>query len=120
MPAAGEDEESRWPAPHPSETRQGDDVGELDIHIEVDLEEEQPDRTENLAMPEKTTQRQAALLKRRGNRASTQAGAFVAEEMRHKRSQKHGPMTRTQAVAIGLSKARQAGIRVPRKKPASR
>ncbi|MGO9064228.1 MAG: DUF6496 domain-containing protein [Myxococcaceae bacterium] len=70
-------------------------------------------------MPEKRTQQRATLSKRRGNRESTQAGAFVAEEMRHKRSEKHGRMTRQQAVAIGLSKARKAGINVPRKERGS-
>ncbi|MGO8969623.1 MAG: DUF6496 domain-containing protein [Myxococcaceae bacterium] len=39
--------------------------------------------------------------------------------MRHKRSEKHGRMTRQQAVAIGLSKARKAGINVPRKERGS-
>ncbi len=71
-------------------------------------------------MPERTTRRQAARAKRRGNQPSTQAGAFVAEEMRHKRSEKHGRMSRKQAIAIGLSKAREAGIGVPRSKRAKR
>ncbi len=66
-------------------------------------------------MPERATARRAAAAKRRGNKASTQAGAYVGEEMRHKRSEKHGRMTKKQAIAIGLSKARKAGVRVPRK-----
>jgi hypothetical protein len=70
-------------------------------------------------MPEKSTRRLATNAKRRGNKASTQAGAFVREEMHHKRSEKHGRMTRKQAIAIGLSKAREAGIPVPRKKRSS-
>ena len=66
-------------------------------------------------MPERATARRAAAAKRRGDKASTQAGAYVGEEMRHKRSQKHGPMSKKQAIAIGLSKARKAGIRIPKK-----
>jgi Family of unknown function (DUF6496) len=66
-------------------------------------------------MPEKATRRQAMAAKRRGDKPATQAGAFVREEMHHKASQKHGAMSRTQAIAIGLSKAREAGIRVPQK-----
>ena len=66
-------------------------------------------------MPEKATRRKAAAARRRGNKASSQAGAYVGEELRHKRSQKHGRMTTKQAIAIGLSKARKAGIRAPRK-----
>lgn len=67
-------------------------------------------------MPEKATRRRAAAARRRGDKPSTQAGAFVREEMHHKQSGKHGRMTRKQAIAMGLSKARKAGIRVPRRK----
>jgi hypothetical protein len=63
-------------------------------------------------MPEAGTRRRASAAKRRGDKPSTQAGAFVREEMHHKRSQKHGRMTKKQAIAIGLSKARKAGIKV--------
>jgi Family of unknown function (DUF6496) len=66
-------------------------------------------------MPEKATRKRATAAKRRGDKPSTQAGAFVREEMHHKRSEKHGRMTKKQAIAIGLSKAREAGIKVPRK-----
>jgi hypothetical protein len=66
-------------------------------------------------MPEQATRRQATAAKRRGDKPSTQAGAFVREEMHHNSSRKHGPMSRKQAIAIGLSKAREAGIRVPQK-----
>lgn len=66
-------------------------------------------------MPEKATGRRAASAKRRGDKPSTQAGAFVREEMHHKRSEKHGRMSRKQAIAVGLSKAREAGIRIPKK-----
>jgi hypothetical protein len=71
-------------------------------------------------MPEKATRRRATAAKRRGDKPSTQAGAFVAEEMHHKRSEKHGRMSRKQAIAIGLSKAREAGVRVPKKARAKR
>jgi hypothetical protein len=65
-----------------------------------------------MAMPEAATRRRVAAAKRRGDKPSTQAGAFVREEMHHKRSEKHGRMTKKQAIAIGLSKARKAGIKV--------
>jgi hypothetical protein len=67
-------------------------------------------------MPEKRTKKRAARSKRRGNKASTQAGAYVAEEMRHKKSGKHKVKNRKQAIAIGLSKARKSGVKVPKKK----
>jgi hypothetical protein len=66
-------------------------------------------------MPEKATQREARRAKRRGDKPSTQAGAYVREEMHHKRSEKHGRMSKKQAIAVGLSKARKAGIKIPRK-----
>jgi hypothetical protein len=67
-------------------------------------------------MPEKRTKKRAAKRKRRGNKASTQAGEYVREEMHHKRSGKHKVKSRKQAIAIGLSKARKSGIKVPKKK----
>jgi Family of unknown function (DUF6496) len=67
-------------------------------------------------MPEKRTKKRAAAKKRRGNKASTQAGEYVREEMHHKRSGKHKVKSKKQAIAIGLSKARKAGVRVPKKK----
>ena len=66
-------------------------------------------------MPEKRTRKRAAAKKRQGKPASTQAGEYVAEEMRHKKSGKHKVKSRKQAIAIGLSKARKSGVRVPRK-----
>jgi hypothetical protein len=48
---------------------------------------------------------------RQGKAASTAAGEFVREEMHHREEGKHGPdESREQAVAIGLAKARKAGI----------
>jgi hypothetical protein len=74
---------------------------------------------EDDAMPEKKTLQQARRAKREGKAATTQAGAFVGEEMRHKKTGKHKVKSRKQAIAIGLSKARRAGVKVPAKKGAS-
>jgi hypothetical protein len=64
-------------------------------------------------MPEKKTLERARRAKREGKAATTQAGAFVGEEMRHAKSGKHRVKSRRQAIAIGLSKARRAGVKVP-------
>ena len=48
--------------------------------------------------------------------ASTRAGKYVHEEIRHVREGKHGAASAKQAIAIGLNKARKAGVRVPKKK----
>lgn len=61
-------------------------------------------------MPEKETIRRAQRDKRQGKAASTQAGEFIREEMHHIREGKHGARSAKQAVAIGLSKARRAGV----------
>ena len=66
-------------------------------------------------MPEKKTVQRARKAKRQGKSASTQAGEFVREEMHHVRRGKHGAKSTEQAIAIGLSKARRAGVKVPRK-----
>lgn len=65
-------------------------------------------------MPEKTTVKQARQDKRAGKAPTTQAGEFVREEMEHIRRGKHGARSTKQAIAIGLSKARRAGVRLPR------
>jgi hypothetical protein len=70
-------------------------------------------------MPEKKTKERARKAKRAGKAPSTQAGEFVREEMHHKKSGKHRVKNRKQAIAIGLSKARRSGVKVPRKKAAS-
>jgi hypothetical protein len=64
-------------------------------------------------MPEKQTLRRARRDKRAGKAASTQAGEFVREEMHHVREGKHGARSPKQAIAIGLSKARRAGVELP-------
>lgn len=61
-------------------------------------------------MPEKRTIERARQDKREGKAASTQAGEFVREEMHHIREGKHGARSAKQAIAIGLSKARRAGV----------
>jgi hypothetical protein len=66
-------------------------------------------------MPEKETVERARQDEREGKAPSTQAGEFVREEMHHIREGKHGARSSKQAIAIGLSKARRAGVKVPRK-----
>jgi hypothetical protein len=66
-------------------------------------------------MPEQETIERAREDKRAGKSPSTQAGEFVREEMHHVREGKHGARSTKQAIAIGLSKARRAGVRIPRK-----
>jgi hypothetical protein len=68
-------------------------------------------------MPEKRTLERARRDRREGKSPSTQAGAFVREEIEHVREGKHGARSTKQAIAIGLSKARRAGVdlKPPRK-----
>ena len=64
-------------------------------------------------MPEKETLERAKKDKREGKASSTQAGEFVREEIEHIREGKHGARSAKQAIAIGLSKARRAGVDLP-------
>src|SRR6266702_6217911 len=64
-------------------------------------------------MPEKETIERAKEDAREGKSPSTQAGEFVREEMHHVREGKHGARSTKQAIAIGLSKARRAGVKLP-------
>src|SRR5258705_702785 len=64
-------------------------------------------------MPEKKTIERAKKAERRGKSPSTQSGEFVREEMHHIREGKHGARSTKQAIAIGLSKARRAGVDLP-------
>jgi hypothetical protein len=64
-------------------------------------------------MPDKKTKRRAARDKRQGKAKSTQAGEFVREEIHHVREGKHGARSTKQAIAIGLSKARRSGVKLP-------
>jgi hypothetical protein len=73
-------------------------------------------------MPEKETLDRARRDAREGKAPSTQAGEFVREEVKHVKEGRHGVKNPRQAIAIGLSKARRAGVKVPprprRRKPA--
>jgi hypothetical protein len=66
-------------------------------------------------MPERATLRRARADQRAGKSPSTQAGEFVREEIHHVREGKHGAASSKQAIAIGLSKARKAGVHLPPK-----
>jgi hypothetical protein len=72
-------------------------------------------------MPERKTLERARKAKREGKAPTTQAGEFVREEIEHVREGKHGARSTKQAIAIGLSKARRAGVKLkpPRKGEAS-
>jgi hypothetical protein len=63
-------------------------------------------------MPDKETIERAREDEREGKSAGTQAGEFVREEMEHIREGKHGARSTKQAIAIGLSKARRAGVKL--------
>lgn len=63
-------------------------------------------------MPEKRTLERAKKAKREGKAPTTQAGAFVKEEMDHVSKGKHGVASKKQAIAIGLSKARRSGVKL--------
>ena len=64
-------------------------------------------------MPEKQTIERAREDAREGKAPTTQAGKFVREEIHHVREGKHGVKNAKQAIAIGLSKARKAGVKLP-------
>ncbi len=66
-----------------------------------------------VCMPEKKTIKRARKDAREGKSPSTQAGEFVREEMEHVREGKHGSRNTKQAIAIGISKARRAGVKLP-------
>jgi hypothetical protein len=64
-------------------------------------------------MPEQETLQRARRDAREGKSPSTQAGEFVREQVHHIREGKHGARSAKQAIAIGLSEARRAGVRLP-------
>jgi hypothetical protein len=64
-------------------------------------------------MPEMETLERARKDAAEGKSPSTQAGEFVREEIDHVREAKHGVRSAKQAIAIGLSKARRAGVKLP-------
>ena len=72
---------------------------------------------QSYGMPEKKTIERAREDAREGKAPTTQAGEFVREEMEHIREGKHGARSTKQAIAIGLSKARRAGVKLPPPKP---
>jgi hypothetical protein len=71
-------------------------------------------------MPEKETLERAKQDKKEGKAPSTQAGEFVREEIEHVREGKHGARSAKQAIAIGLSKARRAGVELAPPKKGSK
>jgi hypothetical protein len=76
----------------------------------------EPENIEETVMPDEGTTSKAKQDLREGKSPSTAAGEFVHEEIEHVREGKHGARSPQQAIAIGLSKARRAGI--PLKPPA--
>src|ERR1043166_126003 len=64
-------------------------------------------------MPEKETLERARQDARQGKSPSTQPGQYVRQKMEHIREGKHGARSTKQAIAIGLSKARRAGVKLP-------
>jgi hypothetical protein len=70
-------------------------------------------KREVLIVPEQQTLDRARRDAREGKAPSTQAGEFVREEIEHIREGKHGARSTKQAIAIGLSKARRAGVKLP-------
>lgn len=65
-------------------------------------------------MPTRSTRQRARRRAQRGNKSSTQAGAYVAEEMHKFKRGRGNAKSRKQAIAIGLSEAREDGVRVKR------
>lgn len=66
-------------------------------------------------MPQRSAKEKAKQDRREGKSPSTQASEFVREEVHHVREGKHGARSRQQIIAIGLSKARKAGVKIPSK-----
>jgi hypothetical protein len=64
-------------------------------------------------MPSQKTIQRARRARHEGKAPTTQAGEFVREEIEHVRQGKHGARSTKQAIAIGLSKARRAGVELP-------
>ena len=64
-------------------------------------------------MPKKKTIEKAREMKKEGKSASAQAGEFVRQEIENIRHGEHGARSTQQAIAIGLSEARRAGVKLP-------
>src|SRR5689334_11816743 len=71
-------------------------------------------------MPQKETLERPEEDREEGNAPSTPAGVLVREEIEHVREGKHGARSTKQAIAIGLSKARRAGVDLPPPKKGSK
>src|SRR6478735_7170883 len=71
-------------------------------------------------MPDQSTIQRAKRDKRAGKSASTQAGEFVHDEIKKIRGGEHGAKNARQAIAIGLSEARRAGVDIPDKRGTSK
>jgi hypothetical protein len=102
--------------------RQGEDVmhererAKL-TQVRAQLEQQErypapPAPNEESRMPERETIERARRDEAEGASPSTQAGEFVREEIHHIREGKHGARSTKQAIAIGLSKARRAGVKL--------
>lgn len=81
---------------------------------------ERPATIEVRPMPDQETLERARLDEAEGKSPSTQAGEFVREEVHHIREGKHGARSTRQAIAIGLSKARRAGVKLAAPKRGSK
>ena len=93
----------------PSRIRAADiDLRRTGRHIQLRVLQRNP-----FVMPEEETIERAREDEREGKAPSTQAGEFVREEMEHIREGEHGARSPQQAIAIGLSKARRAGVKLP-------
>ncbi len=64
-------------------------------------------------MPEAATMKRVREKARQGKSPSSQAGEFIREEIHHVREGEHGARSAKQVIAIGLSKARRAGVKLP-------
>jgi uncharacterized protein DUF6496 len=93
-------------------------IAKSELHMAFERERCSAPETEEAAMTETKPVERAKEEVEQGKRPSTAAGEFVREEMHHIREGKHGARSTKQAIAIGLSKARRAGV--PLKPPSTR
>src|SRR6185437_3204921 len=112
-------DDSRYPAICSTPVNSASGRRRLTTHGHANLDSRNTSRRRTV-MPEQRTRRAAAKDKKEGKSPSTQAGEYVREEIEHVREGKHGARSTKQAIAIGLSKARRAGIKAPVSKSASK
>ena len=86
-------------------------IAKSELHMAFERERCSAPETEEAAMTETKPVERATEEVEQGKRPSTAAGEFVREEMHHIREGKHGARSTKQAIAIGLSKARRAGVK---------